>query len=83
MLVVIIVISSTVGDCSQQKETVILGVETSLLQAAVWVAENKGYFEGNRNDYKVTKISTNPSSSYRNGALVKHFCRVCLPEQAC
>ena len=43
--VILVVIGISVGGCSQQREKVTLGVETSLLPAAVWVAENKGYFE--------------------------------------
>ena len=50
-IVIIAVIGISVGGCSQQTvkpeeiEKVTLGVETSLLPAAVWVAGNKGYFQ--------------------------------------
>jgi len=43
--IILVAIGISVGGCSQQREKVTLGVETSLLPAAVWVAENKGYFE--------------------------------------
>jgi len=47
----LVVIGISVGGCQEQPvkpeeiEKVTLGVETSLLPSAVWVAENKGYFE--------------------------------------
>ncbi len=43
--VIFVVIGISVGGCSQQIKKVTLGVETSLLTAPVWVAENQGYFE--------------------------------------
>ncbi len=43
--VILVVIGISVVGCSQQREKVTLGVEASLLPAAVWVAESKGYFE--------------------------------------
>jgi NitT/TauT family transport system substrate-binding protein len=49
--IILVVIGISVGGCQEQPvkpeeiEKVTLGVETSLLPAAVWVAENKGYFE--------------------------------------
>ena len=49
--IILVVIGISVGGCQEQPvkpeeiEKITLGVETSLLPAAVWVAENKGYFE--------------------------------------
>ncbi|MBL7073881.1 ABC transporter substrate-binding protein [candidate division KSB1 bacterium] len=49
--IILVVIGISVGGCQEQPvkpeeiEKVTLGVETSLLTAPVWVAENKGYFE--------------------------------------
>jgi len=49
--IILVVIGISVGGCQEQPvkpeeiEKVTLGVETSLLPSAVWVAENKGYFE--------------------------------------
>ncbi len=49
--IILVVIGVSVGGCQEQPvkpeeiEKVTLGVETSLLPAAVWVVENKGYFE--------------------------------------
>ncbi len=49
--IILVVIGISVGGCQGQPvkpeeiEKITLGVETSLLTAAVWVAENKGYFE--------------------------------------
>ena len=50
--IILVVIGISVGGCQKKQakpgeiEKVTLGVETSLLTAPVWVAENKGYFEG-------------------------------------
>jgi len=49
--IILVVIGILVGGCQEKPvkpeeiEKITLGVETSLLPAAVWVAENKGYFE--------------------------------------
>ena len=49
--IILVVIGISVGGCQKKQEKpeeikkITLGVETSLLPAAVWVAENKGYFE--------------------------------------
>ena len=43
--VILVMIGISVDGCSQQIKKVTLGVETSLLPASVWVAENKGYFK--------------------------------------
>jgi NitT/TauT family transport system substrate-binding protein len=50
IIAIIVVIGILISSCIQQKEKpaelekATLGVETSLLPAAVWIAENKGYF---------------------------------------
>ncbi len=50
ILVLIALLGILLSSCVQEEpielENITLGVETSLLPAAVWVAENKGYFEG-------------------------------------
>ena len=49
--IILVVIGISVGGCQKKQEKpeeikkITLGVETSLLPSAVWVAENKGYFE--------------------------------------
>ena len=57
-----IVIGILVGGCSQQREKVTLGVESSLLPASVWVAENKGYFEDEGLDLTIKEFDSGKAS---------------------
>jgi NitT/TauT family transport system substrate-binding protein len=43
-------------------ETIILGVETSMLTSAVWVAENKGYFEEERLEVRIEDFDSGKSA---------------------
>ena len=56
--VILVVIGISVGGCSQQIKKVTLGVETSLLPAAVWVAENKDYFRGEGLDLTIKEFDS-------------------------
>jgi NitT/TauT family transport system substrate-binding protein len=62
--VILVVIGVSVGGCSQQTEEpeglekVTLGVESSLLPASVWVAENKGYFEDEGLDLTIKEFDS-------------------------
>jgi NitT/TauT family transport system substrate-binding protein len=47
---------------SESLEVATLGVETSLLPAAVWVAENKGYFQGEGLDLTIEEFDSGKSS---------------------
>jgi NitT/TauT family transport system substrate-binding protein len=58
------VIGILVGACSQQREKVTLGVETGLLSASVWVAENKGYFEDEGLDLTIREFDSGKSSFF-------------------
>jgi len=60
--IILVVIGISVGGCSQQRETVTLGVETSLLPAAVWVAENKGYFQEEGLDLTIKEFDSGKAS---------------------
>ena len=55
---ILVVIGISVGGCSQQIKKVTLGVETSLPPAAVWVAENKGYFRGEGLDLTIKEFDS-------------------------
>ena len=56
--IILVLIGISVGGCSQQREKVTLGVETSLLPAAVWVAENKGYFQEEGLDLTIKEFAS-------------------------
>ena len=43
-------------------ETIILGVETSMLTSAVWVAEDKGYFEEERLEVRIEEFDSGKSA---------------------
>jgi len=58
----LIVIGILVGGCSQQREKVTLGVESSLLPASVWVAESKGYFEEEGLDLTIKEFNSGKAS---------------------
>ncbi len=59
---VIVLIGILFGCSSQERETVTLGVESSLLPASVWVAENKGYFEEEGLDLTIKEFDSGKSS---------------------
>ncbi len=67
-IAIIAVIGISVGGCSQQTgkpdeiDKVTLGVESSLLPAAVWVAENKGYFQEEGLDLTIKEFDSGKSS---------------------
>ena len=62
--IILVVIGISVGGCQKKQEKpeeikkITLGVETSLLPAAVWVAENKGYFERERLDLTINEFDS-------------------------
>jgi len=69
ILVVIIALGLAVGGyfwLSQEKpgpvETITFGVETSMLTSAVWVAENKGYFEEERLEVRIEEFDSGKSA---------------------
>ena len=67
IVIAVVVIGLGIGIWSVQKRTpkytgpvkkVTLGVETSLLPSAVWVAENKGYFQEEGLDVKIKEFGS-------------------------
>ena len=60
---IIVVIGVMISGCVQQElEKVTLGVESSLLPAAVWVAENKGYFQEQGLDLTIKEFDSGKAS---------------------
>jgi NitT/TauT family transport system substrate-binding protein len=64
ILIILVVIGILVGGCSQQREEVTLGVESGLLSASVWVAENKGYFEDEGLDLTIKEFDSGKASFF-------------------
>ena len=68
IVIFVIIIGILISGCVQQEEKpreikkATLGVETSLLSSAVWVAENKGYFEKEGLDLEIKEFDSGKAS---------------------
>ena len=63
--IILVVIGISVGGCQKQPEKytgpvekITFGVETSILPSAVWVAENKGYFQEEGLDVEIKEFGS-------------------------
>ncbi|MFC2047119.1 ABC transporter substrate-binding protein [Chloroflexota bacterium] len=70
VIAIVVVIGVLVSGCQEkpekpeQFEKVTLGVESGLLSASVWVAENKGYFEEEGLDLTIEEFDSGKSSFF-------------------
>ena len=62
LLCLLTLVLTACGESNRSVEKITIGVETSLLPAAVWVAENKGYFEEEGLDVTVKEFGSGRAS---------------------